>query len=153
MALLVCVASFVSACGDATAVTRPAARTAARDYVDQCVLWEPGCPDVPVSSGGGSGSGEAAPAETDNPNVNFWPTSVLIVYTSPYDHSTMVGWASYQYSGIGYATYSFSASSFSTSATETGGLRMSLGELVALTVTGSTSIDVSWVGSHSAGGS
>ena len=45
----------------------------------------------------------------------------------------------------------YSTSSFSTAATENGGFRMSVGDLITLILTGSTNIDVYWVDSHSAG--
>jgi hypothetical protein len=146
---------FAGACRDAPTAPQPLSPEAPRfDVGDQieCIVWVDGCPDVPVSGGGGGGgTGQADPVDTGNENVNWWPRSVFLVYTSPYDGSTMTGWASYSYSGSGYGFYTFSTTSFSTYAHETGGFRMTIAELITLTVVGDSSIDVSWVSSHSAG--
>ena len=95
---------FGAACGEIPTNTAINAPTTPTRNDDTCIIIE-GCTFTQSLNGTGA-EGTAEPVDTGNENVSAWSQHVFIVYTSPYDGSTMTGWATYQYSGLLYGTYS-----------------------------------------------
>jgi hypothetical protein len=147
--------SVISGCADTvsgpTHLSPPGARKAAGG---QCVDELNPCPDPPPPStlSGGGASGFGAQVDPSDASAGIWPQSLFVVYTSPYDGSTMSGWASFAYSGILYATYAFSTDSFSTGSKEVGGFTMDASDLLVLEIEGQFTT-YSWhISGHSAAG-
>jgi hypothetical protein len=146
--------SVLSGCTDSlSAPTQisPSTSTPRRYAPGECVDERDPCPEPAPTVEGSGGSGEAAPVDASNPSAGFWPESVFIVYTSPYDGAVMSGFANYVYSGATTATYVFGADSYTNNTHEVGGFTMDLGDRTLLYIEGQFTTESWHVSTHSAG--